>query len=122
MSFTTERETVTTRIITDPRIITNGLGIRLGVGMISVLHYFEDCNRFWIRTFSQDSDEAGVVVYQVPANIKIFGLNDVKNLVLQVTQDDSTVENCRPEQAVTSLKVNWPQEELNLHLVLIFFL
>ncbi len=51
------------------------------------------------------------MVYQVPANIKIFGLNDVKNLVLQVTQSESTVENCRPEQAARILKVARHQKE-----------
>lgn len=37
MRLPTERETTTTRTITDLRIVANGLAVRLGVGMFSVL-------------------------------------------------------------------------------------
>ncbi|XP_046453620.1 PMS1 protein homolog 1-like isoform X3 [Daphnia pulex] len=82
LSLPSEWETATTRTITDSRVVANGVGIRLGV----------------------DSDDAGVVVYQVPANVQRFDLNDVRNLLRQVTKDGSTVESCRPGQIIMYLK------------------
>ena len=67
-----------------------------------------------------DSEEAGFVVYQVPANISSFDLNDVKNFLIKVTKDDSTVENCRPKSTVVSLKVTQHQfnkKDRNLRLI-----
>lgn len=44
MRLATERETATTRTITDPRVVANGIAIRLGVGMlVYCLVYIGDC-------------------------------------------------------------------------------
>lgn len=110
LSLPSEWETATTRTITDSRVVANGVGIRLGVGMA-----LKQLRRVYlialIATFPSelgiaDSDDAGVVVYQVPANVQRFDLNDVQNLLRQVTKDGSTVESCRPGQIIMYLKVN----------------
>ncbi|KAI9553876.1 putative MLH2 [Daphnia sinensis] len=82
LSLPNEWESATTRTITDVRLVANGVGIRLGA----------------------ESEDANLVVYQVPSNVKRFELNDIKSLLRQVVKNGSTVESCRPEQTLINLK------------------